>query len=249
MSPVLSAEEEVAVSAKVPDKNKDAIASIIKGYEEDYNRIRLSILPEKDLPKRMTRFRKELPKPAEAIDQIIQLAKENPQVEGVKKGLLWALKKTLSSKNKASSVQRKQMTDLFLTHYKDSEAMLDLALYYAKPVPGDQESIDALRRISETATRQEIAIEAAYYVANRLMRDEATKPEGLAAMQKLAETLDLEKIAPAILAQAKGEILEAQQLQVGKVAADIIGTDHEDKKFKLSDYRGKVVLVHFWATW
>ena len=61
MSPVLNAEEEVAVPAKVPDKNKDAIASIIKGYEEDYNRIRLSILPEKDLPKRMARFRKELP--------------------------------------------------------------------------------------------------------------------------------------------------------------------------------------------
>lgn len=36
---------------------------------------------------------------------------------------------------------------------------------------------------------------------------------------------------------------------VGKVAPDIRGKDLDGKKFKLSDYRGKVVLLDFWGNW
>jgi RNA polymerase sigma factor (sigma-70 family) len=38
-------------------------------------------------------------------------------------------------------------------------------------------------------------------------------------------------------------------LTVGKTAPDIEGEDLDGKTFKLSDYRGKVVLLAFWATW
>jgi peroxiredoxin len=35
-------------------------------------------------------------------------------------------------------------------------------------------------------------------------------------------------------------------LAVGKEAPEIEGEDQEGKKFKLSDYRGKVVLLDLW---
>jgi len=35
-------------------------------------------------------------------------------------------------------------------------------------------------------------------------------------------------------------------LAVGKEAQDIEGADQDGKRFKLSDYRGKVVLLYFW---
>jgi len=41
----------------------------------------------------------------------------------------------------------------------------------------------------------------------------------------------------------------AEKLTVGKLAADIEGEDIDGKKFKLSDYRGKVILLDFWGHW
>jgi thiol-disulfide isomerase/thioredoxin len=48
---------------------------------------------------------------------------------------------------------------------------------------------------------------------------------------------------------AEGELFVLRNLSVGKVAPDIEGEDSDGKKFKLSDYRGKVVVLDFWALW
>jgi cytochrome oxidase Cu insertion factor (SCO1/SenC/PrrC family) len=38
-------------------------------------------------------------------------------------------------------------------------------------------------------------------------------------------------------------------LAIGKVAPEIQGADVDGKQFKLSDYRGKVVVLDFWGDW
>lgn len=40
-----------------------------------------------------------------------------------------------------------------------------------------------------------------------------------------------------------------RHLSVGKVAPEIEGVDISGKKFKLSDYRGQVVMLSFWGFW
>ena len=47
--------------------------------------------------------------------------------------------------------------------------------------------------------------------------------------------------------QAKAELFEMRHLAVGKEAEDIEAEDQDGKPFKLSDYRGKVVLLYFWS--
>lgn len=42
-------------------------------------------------------------------------------------------------------------------------------------------------------------------------------------------------------------LFEIRHLSVGKEAPDIVGEDQDGKRFKLSDYRGKVVLLDFWS--
>ncbi len=47
--------------------------------------------------------------------------------------------------------------------------------------------------------------------------------------------------------RAKAELFGIRNLSVGKHAPDIEGEDQDGKRFKLSDYRGKVVLLDFWS--
>ena len=46
---------------------------------------------------------------------------------------------------------------------------------------------------------------------------------------------------------AKRELFEVRYLSVGKQAPDMEGVDQNSERFKLSDYRGKVVLLYFWS--
>ena len=48
---------------------------------------------------------------------------------------------------------------------------------------------------------------------------------------------------------AESELYVIQNLSIGKVAPDIVGEDLDGEEFKLSDYRGKIVMLDFWGDW
>jgi thiol-disulfide isomerase/thioredoxin len=48
---------------------------------------------------------------------------------------------------------------------------------------------------------------------------------------------------------AKAELYELNHLSLGNVAPEIEGKDIDGKEIKLSDYRGKIVVLSFWASW
>ncbi len=61
----------------------------------------------------------------------------------------------------------------------------------------------------------------------------------------IANFADVETLAAA----ARGDLAEMPTFGVGKVAPEINGDDIDGKPMKLSDYRGKVVLLVFWGDW
>jgi cytochrome oxidase Cu insertion factor (SCO1/SenC/PrrC family) len=54
---------------------------------------------------------------------------------------------------------------------------------------------------------------------------------------------------PALRADDQVKPHPADSLKVGRVAPDIEGEDVDGERFRLSDYRGKVVLLDFWGHW
>ena len=48
---------------------------------------------------------------------------------------------------------------------------------------------------------------------------------------------------------ANSELFELENLQVGQVSPEIEGRDLDDIPFRLSDYRGKIVMLDFWGHW
>ena len=48
---------------------------------------------------------------------------------------------------------------------------------------------------------------------------------------------------------AAAELFELRQLQIGMIVPEIKGAGIDEQPMKLSDYRGKVVLLDFWGDW
>jgi cytochrome oxidase Cu insertion factor (SCO1/SenC/PrrC family) len=47
--------------------------------------------------------------------------------------------------------------------------------------------------------------------------------------------------------KAKNELFDQRYLSIHGAAPEVKGTDQDGKHFKLSDYKGKVVLLDFWS--
>lgn len=48
---------------------------------------------------------------------------------------------------------------------------------------------------------------------------------------------------------ARAQLFELRHLGIGKVAPEIVGENIDGKPMKLSDYKGKVVVLDFWGHW
>jgi len=216
----------------------DQINSMTREFDKKKTEFMKKLRAEKDRKKQMALYNSR-PTPSPVITKILALAKQNPKADGVEKGLVWSIRG-------ARKEQLAEIKDMLLTHYKDSQAIGALAYRYSRSWRGGEAE---LREIVEKAGSEKVFQGATYYLASKLVKNPATKDEGLAMMKKLAATPDIGKTNPRLLAQLKREIRVAEKLSIGCTAPDIVGTDHEGKEFKLSDYRGKVVLLDFWGIW
>jgi thiol-disulfide isomerase/thioredoxin len=69
------------------------------------------------------------------------------------------------------------------------------------------------------------------------------------AALKLRESMLLFPEETAWIKEAKAALAEMNARGLGKLLPNLTGDDLEGKPMQLIDYRGKVVLVSFWATW
>ena len=85
----------------------------------------------------------------------------------------------------------------------------------------------------------------------RLIEERKTRDDRIIAMleRTTSEFGKLELGETTLAKIAEPMLFERKFLMVGKVAPDIVGKDIDGKPLKLSDHRGKVVIVDFWVDW
>ena len=114
--------------------------------------------------------------------------------------------------------------------------------------PSSQELENLLSSIMEKNPNRDSQGNAAFTLATMKMRSNQNEAEKL--LEKiLSEYKDIKYFRGTLGERAEANLYELRHLQIGKVVPEIEGEDVDGKKFKLSDYRGKVVMLDFWGHW
>jgi hypothetical protein len=89
------------------------------------------------------------------------------------------------------------------------------------------------------------------HLAKRYQQAFQKKDAGASKIAKEAETVleQTGKDYAALNTQVKDALFDLTKLAVGRTAMEIEAEDLDGKQFKLSDYRGKVVVIDFWGNW
>lgn len=118
----------------------------------------------------------------------------------------------------------------------------------------DKNALDLMKRVLDSSADKSVRGMACLARALALHNNEKTrsKTEGetIALLDRvLREFTDVKYDNSTLGALARPLLIEIKYLAIGKEAPEIIGKDVNGAEFKLSDYRGKVVVVDFFADW
>lgn len=121
---------------------------------------------------------------------------------------------------------------------------------------GETEAEGLLRQLAETNPHREVRGQALYYLAKRLARaGEEKQPADreqriVTLFQRVTNDFaSLPHWRGTLGEAAARDLYEIQNLGVGKLAPEIVGTDADGAEFKLSDHRGNIVVLIFSGEW
>jgi hypothetical protein len=112
-----------------------------------------------------------------------------------------------------------------------------------------KERESALRAIAKQSPHPKVKAAANFALATILLDSPAGATAARSEARRLFETVRKEYTGTPYAGQAAGFLFELDNLQIGMRAPDFEATDQDGKKFKLSDYQGKVVVLDFWGFW
>jgi hypothetical protein len=160
--------------------------------------------------------------------------------------LMWVCSATLySSSMPELSKVYSDTVDVLMERFVERKELAPLADWL--PIDDDPPWAEKhLRRLMEKNSDDQVKMKAKFGLASILAKkDEESQPEAEKLFQSIIDSSEKNSFAD----RAKEELAEMKVRGIGKPAPDIAGDDLDSKAFKLSDYKGKVVLLDFWGFW
>jgi serine/threonine-protein kinase len=202
------------------------------------------------------------PSLSEAAKRMLALAEKNPDVPATLDALAWVLESTAQADDakEAAALQARAIKALEADHVKQKNFGNACRVLARSPLP----ACDHLLRAAASANPEaEVRGLAEWALAQSLARQsemayEGGNPRSAADLGKQAED-QLEKIIKThgavtlddgMLADlARLRLYELRTLSPGRPARAVEGPDLAGAIMKLADFKGKVVLLDFWANW
>lgn len=177
---------------------------------------------------------------------VLDLVADDLKEKGVPKVIEWVIENGYAE-------ERKKVGDLIWSLPKNDQLMVNyvqiLGFY------GERDQLEAvIKKLPSGNTHQKARFRLALLVAEDAQRDltltdmqRAKENETVVTiLDELEKEDELDEILQRWIKDLKYKVTH---LVVGCEAPDIEGFDQDGKKFRLSDYRGKVVLLPFWGIW
>jgi len=247
MGPRLRADDQ-SKEKPAPDKPKTAAEqyqALVKQYDDSMKAWIKTYQAAKTDEDRQKLFL-SYPSAKKYESQIFELAEKNSHDAFALDALIWLVQHNAANSNKALQVIAKD-------HVQDKRVgSLAGTLVYSMSPSADE----ILRGILEKSTDRNAQGQACLSLAKRMKTkaDRAQSKDTAEAEKYFQQTIekyaDVKYYGKKTLGDAaKGALFEMHHLGIGMPAPDIEGADIDNKNFKLSDYRGKVVLLDFWGNW
>jgi hypothetical protein len=185
--------------------------------------------------------------------QFLKLIRDHPKDPVVLEAFRWLLTRLPGSR------ETNQAAETVLAHLIEDERLADIckSLMYSYCQVGDQvlrKAIDkSPHRSVQGYARFSLAIclrTRADWMGNNLPEErEPIEREAEKLFQQVIEKYADLKHITTLGKESEGELFALKHFSIGKAAPEIEGEDLDGKKFRLSDYKGKVVLLNFWGGW
>ncbi len=184
------------------------------------------------------------PKPEAHSPAFLTLAEQNPGTPVAEDALRWIVShdRQNASLNKVLAI----LTKDHLQSPRLGEACQSLV--YAQ----DPHAELFLRKVLEKNPAHEVQGQAAMSLG-QLLRNKSGSGNSAEAenlFERVTKDFADVKSYRGTLGEAAGaQLFEIRNLSIGQIAPDIEGQDVDGKTFKLSEYRGKVLVLDFWGDW
>ena len=171
------------------------------------------------------------------VAKLIEKIKENPSSPDYVKSL-----PTLA---RLAGPDATEILDLALEHHSDSPQFASV-LQAATRMPN---GTAFLERVA-TSAKDDVTRHTAMFWHAQILQNQEGELDLLRQVASFDGDIRLGARNLKAMAARRIVTIEIQErLKVGKEAPEIVGKDVHGEEFKLSDYRGKVVLLDFWGDW